>query len=306
MPSFEQLNDYRKAEKVTAKGKLCVVLVVTRIAKENDFPLNEEDFITGGEGQVRGLGKTAVQTILADYGITKVLAEEGGRTSRGSLGLMKSYVAFLNKFATKGDLDAIEKWWVDRVSEFFSSKPFKLAIDSSKTVTSSFQGLIKQAEARQKENKSKTYVGAVFQHLVGAKISVAIPDITIDMNGYSVADAVSARSGDFQVSDTVIHVTTMPSEGLIRKCIRNIEGSLKPIIITGKRGFSVAESLLEDAQIRDRVDVYEITQFLSINVNEVGKFTTENKKETIISIAEKYNDIIDLVESDPSLRIDID
>ena len=40
--------------------------------------------------------KYRIQRILADHGITRVLAEEGGRTSRGSVGLMQKYVEFLN------------------------------------------------------------------------------------------------------------------------------------------------------------------------------------------------------------------
>lgn len=41
--------------------------------------------VAGSKGQVLGLGVSAVQAILSDYGINKVLAAEGGRTSRGSI-----------------------------------------------------------------------------------------------------------------------------------------------------------------------------------------------------------------------------
>jgi hypothetical protein len=60
------------------------------------MPWQAEEFITAGSGQVKGLGKSAVQNILSDHGIYKILAEEGGRTSRGSMGLMKTYLDFLN------------------------------------------------------------------------------------------------------------------------------------------------------------------------------------------------------------------
>lgn len=69
-----------------AKGALCVALVVTRHARRNGLPLEKESLVTAGRGQVAGLGKTQVQSILAEFGIDRTLAEEGGRTSRGSIG----------------------------------------------------------------------------------------------------------------------------------------------------------------------------------------------------------------------------
>ena len=78
-----------------------MALVVTKTAKQNGLPLNPESLRTDEGGQVAGLGKAAVQSILEEYKITKVLAEEGGRTSRGSLGLMKTYVETLNELAKK-------------------------------------------------------------------------------------------------------------------------------------------------------------------------------------------------------------
>jgi len=42
-----------------------------------------------------------VQAILKKRGIDKILAKEGGRTSRGSGWYMRNYVDFLNKTAKK-------------------------------------------------------------------------------------------------------------------------------------------------------------------------------------------------------------
>lgn len=304
---FEHLSKFCRDEKVTSKGKLCLVLVVTQSAKSLSFPLQETDFITEKEGQVKGLGKSAVQAILSDYGITKVLAEEGGRTSRGSMGLMKSYLSFLNSNVTSSDdLIAFESWWIERVGEFFSAKPFKFHVDNSKTISNAIYHLIKQAENRQAENVGTTYVGALYQHLVGAKLAVALSDVEIESHGYSVSDDSTARNGDFHIGDSVIHVTTFPQEALVRKCSRNIQDSKRPIIVTSQRGFAVADSLLENATIRDRVDVYEISQFLSINVNELSRFKSENNRSTISAIMRKYNEIVETVETDPSLRVDFE
>src|SRR5580704_14455686 len=97
------------------KGPLSVALVVTEHARKTGLPLDPEKLVTEGGGQVLGLGKGAVQAILKRHGITRVLASEGGRTSRGSLNNMREYVGFLNALGAKGpvDLYAIEAFWIE-------------------------------------------------------------------------------------------------------------------------------------------------------------------------------------------------
>src|ERR1700690_1931533 len=85
------------------KGPLSVALVVTQHAKTMGLPLSPEALVTEGGGQVLGLGKGAVQSILKRHGVDRVLAAEGGRTSRGSLGNMREYVAFLNRLKGAGE-----------------------------------------------------------------------------------------------------------------------------------------------------------------------------------------------------------
>ena len=107
------------------KGPLCVALVVTQHAKNLGLPLEPQELVTAGGGQVLRLGRTAVQSVLGRHGIRQVLAAEGGRTSRGSLRRMREYVTFLNTLGTEVDLDAVESFWVDRVKDFFSAQPLR-------------------------------------------------------------------------------------------------------------------------------------------------------------------------------------
>ena len=84
----EQLAEYQRRNKLTTKGKLAAILFVSNLAKTKGLPLDSGVLVTDSQGQVLGLGKSAVQSILRTHGETRVLAEEGGRTSRGSLGNM--------------------------------------------------------------------------------------------------------------------------------------------------------------------------------------------------------------------------
>lgn len=301
----DSLAEYQKSKKLFTKGKLAAILFVSRLAKKNGLPLDASVLVTDSQGQVLGLGKAAVQSILKDHGETRVLAEEGGRTSRGSLGNMQQYVAFLNQLHASGIADPIEteEWWIDRVREFFSAKPFALKYDTSKSLRAILRDLLAQAIKRQKENPGTMYGGAVLQHLVGAKLSLVLPEGVVKNHGFSVSDSVSARSGDFILEEVVIHVTTAPSEALMRKCERNLHAGFRPIIVTTYDSMPAAESLANIQNIGGRTDILEIEQFIATNIYEISKFKAIDRKVTIERLVDRYNQIIDECETDPSLKI---
>jgi hypothetical protein len=302
-----RLEQYRKEKQLSSKGKIAAILYVSRLARKTGLPLDSSILVTDRKGQVLGLGKTAVQAVLKDYGISRTLAEEGGRTSRGSLGNMQEYVEFLNKLHTDGlaDTDKIEAWWVDRVKDFFSAQPFTLKYDTSKSLRAIIRDLLNQAFKRQKENPGTMYGGAVLQHLVGAKLALALPDIEIKSHGYSVADAVSSRGGDFIIDEVIIHVTTAPSEALMRKCEANLNAGSRPIVVTIHESMPGAESLANIQGIGGRVDILEAEQFIATNVYELSSFGTAQRRVTVELLVEKYNEIVAECETDPSLRITV-
>ena len=307
MTSLEKLlAEFRDTHSLKGKGQLAVMLHITRLAIENGLPLNPETLRTEKEGQVAGLGKGRIQSILKDHGITRVLAEEGGRTSRGSLGNASAYMAFLNALQEKGtvDLAAIEKWWIARVQDYFSGKPFTLKFDPSKSLRSIVSDLLAQAIKRQKDNPGTTYAGTVLQHLVGAKLDLILPEEKrVTHHGANVADSPTSRAGDFVLDDVTIHVTTAPSEALIRKCKANIEAGLRPVIVTIADSRAGVESIAKGFDIEGRIDVIEAEQFIATNILEWSQFTEKSQRMEIIRLISKYNEIVKTVETDPSLCI---
>ena len=284
------------------------MLVVTRQAKGMGFPLDPDDLRTAEKGQVLGLGKGAVQAILADYGLTRVLAEEGGRTSRGSMGNMERYVEFLNVLHSKGaaDLAAVEAWWIDRVKEYFAGEGFTLNYDASKSLRFMVDDLLAQAYKRQKEDAGTMYAGALLQHLVGAKLSLAMGDTKIEHHGFSVADKSTSRTGDFIIEDVSIHVTTAPGEALMRKCAANLKNSLRPVIVTTADGHAGAVSQASIQGLSDRVDIIEAGQFIAANLYEWSLFKASARKITVEKLLSRYNEIVAACDTDPGLRIRFD
>jgi len=302
----KHLAKFRDANNVKGKGQLAVVLHITRLAIENGLPIEPESLRTQKEGQVAGLGKVRVQSILENHGIERVLAEEGGRTSRGSLRNASDYAAFLNALYKKGEIDlhAAEKWWIARVKDFFSGKPFTLKFDPSKSLRSAVSDLLAQAMKRQKDNPGTTYAGTVLQHLVGAKLDLIVPGEKRCLHhGANVADGPTCRSGDFMLDGVVIHVTTAPSETLIRKCKTNIETGIRPIIITIAESVAGIESIAKGFDIEGRIDVIEAEQFIATNILEWSQFKGQQQRDEFVRLISAYNSIIEHCETDPSLRI---
>lgn len=185
----------------------------------------------------------------------------------------------------------------------FDSTPFKIKVDASKSLRSIVADLIEAAFSRQRESPGTMIAGAVMQHLVGAKLEIALPNVRFDHHGFSVADAPGGRKGDFLIGDTAIHITTAPTEALIRKCYDNLSAGLRPLVITTQSGVGGVSALAKNANVSDRVDILEIEQFVATNIFKWSTF--QKTKLTLIfrQLIESYNRIIDDCETDPSLKI---
>ncbi len=302
------LEGFAIRKKFVGKGPLAVALVVTRHARASGLPLDPSSLITEQKGQVMGLGRASVQAILKRHGVTRVLAEEGGRTSRGSIGKMQAYVEFLNGWHSTHqhiDLAAIETFWVDCVRKFFAGKPLTLKLDAAWGVRAGLRNLTMQAIARQKEQPGTQILGSLMQHLVGAKLVLILGEDALTHHSANASDQAPDRHGDFDVEDAAIHVTTAPSEALIRKCVANLDKLKRPLIVTTARGMMTAEGLLENAGIAERVDLIEFEQFMATNIHEMTRFRLNERRATLERIIAAYNAIIDAHESDVSLKIQL-
>ncbi len=301
----EKLKAFQTENNIVTKGPLSLVIQFTRMVSQKEFPLNPDDFQTSSKGQVAGLGGGNLRKILGEHGITQILSSEGGRTSRGSMGLMIKYVEFLNAWnaVEPVDFSAVENFWVEQVRGYFRNKPFILTADTSKTIGANLDDLFDQAKKRQLQNPGAQYLGAVLQHLVGAKLSLILPEGSFDFHGASVADAPLQRSGDFVMNNMVIHCTTAPGAPLIEKCKANLRDACYPIIITVFDRVRTALDLAADAGLGGRVEVWDIQQFLSSNVYERSSFDEAKRNSTLADIIDKYNEIILERENDPGLCI---
>lgn len=304
----DRLSAFQTENNIFTKGPLSLVIQFTRMVKNKKFPLNSDDFQTKGKGQVAGLGGGNLKKILKEHGITQQLSSEGGRTSRGSMGLMIKYVDFLNRWNAEEPVDftVVENFWAEQVREYFRNQPFILTADTSKTIGANLDELFGQAKKRQKQNPGTQYLGTMLQHLVAAKLCLIMPEGSFEIHGASVADSPTDRNGDFVINNTVIHCTTMPGEPLIEKCKANRRAGCHPVIITIFERVHTALNLAEDAGLAGCVEVWDIQQFLSANVYEHSFFDETKRNSTLSDIITRYNKIVQDTETDPSLRIEFE
>lgn len=304
---IKALSEYVEQHNFTGKGQLCVALIVTEHARKLGLPLDHQKLVTKSGAQVQGLGKGAVQKVLRKHGIDRTLAAEGGRTSRGSIAHMQEYVEFLNDLnrQVQTDLDAIESFWVGRVKEFFSGKPFKIKLDASTGLRHIVRDVLAQAVERQQSVPGMNYEGAVMQHLVGAKLECVLGQGKIEHNSASTADAPRGRKGDFAFGNVAIHVTTSPGSSVMERCQGNIDAGLKPILVTKQDSVTHAESIARRNSLANRIDVFEIEQFIALNLYELGEFVAKDRRSAVASLVDCYNRIIKQAETDQSLCIEV-
>jgi hypothetical protein len=302
----DKLLEYQTQNGLNGKGQIATMLFASRLARKSGLPFDiDAGLITEGEGQIKGLSKGAVQAILADYGITRVLAEEGGRTSRGSLGNIRSFLVFLNRLHAMRALNAsaVEAWWVHQAQQFFNAKPFTLHFEAGKSLRSVIRDLLGQAKKRQDQGTGTMFVGAMLQHLIGAKLALALPDVQIAHHGFAVADAPGGRSGDFEIANSSLHVTMTPGEAVMRKCAANLAAGRQPIVITRFEMLAAADAFAQAQGVAEQLDILDAEQFLVANLYELGGFRSDRQRVTVESLIDRYNEIVRAHETDPSLKI---
>lgn len=175
--------------------------------------------------------------------------------------------------------------------------------DEGKSVAENVKDLLAQANELQVVRGRRNYADAVLYHLVGAKLDIVLGEGKLNHHGFSVADHSTARRGDYHVEAAAIHVTTHPSEALVRKCAENLKEGLRPLIITLADAVEPAEFLLRGSDIAERVDVLDVVQFLTANVYERSLFKAAECRITLLSLLERYNAIVIKCETDPCLLI---
>ena len=195
--------------------------------------------------------------------------------------------------------------WMERIKEHFTAKGFTLHYDTTKSLKFFIADIIEQAIKREKKEQGALYADAVLRYMVGAELSLVLGRQMIKPLRHSVTDGSAGGSGDLEIEDVIIHVTTAPSEGLLRKCKQNIERGQRPLIITPEGGVAGALTLAKGQDIAQNVDIIGAGQFIAMNLYKLSQFKASNMKLTVEKFIEHYNEIVSEREPDRRLKISL-
>jgi hypothetical protein len=106
------------------------------------------------------------------------------------------------------------------------------------------------------------------------------------------------------LSATTIRVTTSPGEAVIERCRDNLDSGHRPVPRDAAARADCRRGAGGNVNLADRIALFEIEQFTALNLYELGKFAIEGRRTALMDLAARYNEIIDKVETDPSLRIE--
>jgi hypothetical protein len=147
--------------------------------------------------------------------------------------------------------------------------------------------------------------GAVAQHLVGAKLALRYPERKIENHGHTTQDRQLGRKGDFELNDTIIHVTMTPGEAVVEKCARNVREGFNALLLAPRSEIIAARVFVGRAQAPNRIWVHSIEEFVGQNIAEIGEFRNQGLRENMRLLLQKYNERVAEAETRRALSIKI-
>lgn len=294
-----------KANNGPANGSIATALIVLTRLEEN-FNLNFEAHTAKAGVQIKGASGSAIAAILKEFGEERPFAKEGGRTNRGGPAEIKSLleaekeIQQLEKYTSiqwREELYAQKSFLVERVKDFHNRQKLKLTFNPALSTWHIVHSLLQEAI-----NEGKA--GYVAQHLVGAKLQLRFPDITVSNESGSTADMQTLRPGDFLIGHTSFHVTVAPMTPVFDKCKHNILHGFKPLLLVPDNKLLGARQIAEQV-CEQQITVESIESFVSQNINEISFFNKDRLTTSFKNLIEIYNQRVDEVETDKSLMIEL-
>lgn len=307
------IEDWYEAQRTDSgvnRNVMTVGLIMCEHMMEH-FPLDEAKWFTGS--QVSLLSGPRINKILARHGEVRTLASEGGRTSRGSQELARSFEAAVNESSVADALaaassqartnvvDLLQAAMVDRIRiDFFDRQRLQIEYRRHEPTSAVISQLLDAANRR-----GGNATGAVAQHVVGAALRLHHPSVEIDNHSYTTADEQTGRVGDFVVGSAALHVTTAPGEALMKKCKANLALELFPIVLTLRERVAAAEGLAGNFDIAGSISVRDIVEFVADAVDISARYVRSQMATRLRELLETYNARVAAAESDPSLQVEI-
>ena len=195
------------------------------------------------------------------------------------------------------EIDNMQEFLTDRVREYLNAEKIQFRYDGRTTGRRMIGSILDIARDRGKW-------GEVAEYMVGAKLALRFPGLDIRNSAASAADVQTDEQGDFQVHDTVFHVTVAPNQGHYEKCRRNLEQGYRVFMLVPDSRL-IGTRQVSETELEDAVAVESIESFVSQNIEEISQFSGGRLARGMRDLFETYNERLAEVETDLSLQIEM-
>ena len=306
------------------KGRLYGALVVLSNLKESDAKsvwsyINTQGVTSTDKGthfgdrSIKGHTSNKIKLALSKLGKPELIPNSGGEAGRTSTGTKRAglgIIEIVNSFTRRGEdhssILAIGEQVVDLLNGFVVEQLLKhaeiggieISYVQSETIGAYVSKLI---------NYPVSKPGAVLQHLVGAKLEMRYrsqPEINIAHHSSATADLQTNRLGDFDIGNSVIHVTKSPTVDHFQKAYQNAKSGRTVYVLIPENKLGMTAATVDiDSSYKSKVNVYSIEQFITQNIDELSLFRKEISLVSLLDMLKIYNQLVQEYENDNSLKI---
>lgn len=289
-----------------ARGTVAAALVVLEAFHHEHTPM-WESLLSKRGGQLAGCGGARVKKIIDRYGSHKdPYSSEGGRTNRGQLPASRAIYKLLTESGV-GDLslderrsvaDALQRHIYETlVKPYYEQQCLSIQVVQDESIGSVVSKLLDEARPR-------GFEAATAQHIVGAALAQARLIESDQIYATSASDESTARQGDFEIGDMVLHVTTSPGDKLMTKCRENLNQGQRPVIATTPDLVQRTLKVLP-GDIYRRVEVVSIPQYVASVLLTAAGVHKARQQRLLKDLLMTYNTHIESTETDRRARVKI-
>ena len=305
------------------KGRLYGALVVLHnmLTSSNDDPWSFENILNinstdkseyFGDRSIKNHTSHKINLALNTLNRSDLIPKSGGEAGRTSTGTKRAgleIIQIINSFnksvsgdqiIKKGILAAnyLNSLIVKKLDEHASLGGIEVTYSPNETIGNFLSKII---------HSNSSNPGAILQHLVGAKLELRFsgnPDVIVEHNKSATADIQTNRKGDFDIGNSVIHVTKTPTLDHFRKSLANAKSGRTTYLLIPEDKMGLSDLSRDiDSDYKSKVNLFSVEQFLAQNIDEIGQFRKDISIRTLESLLLKYNELVEKYENDSSLKI---
>ena len=285
------------------ENRAAALLVLERLRETCE--LKPETHLDKQRHQIVGLDPSSLKKICDRFAEDRLLTDTSHTNRRNNRSvrlplqtLADSDFQSLSESARKELMDTLQDVLVGSLEGYYTLERIHFDFDPAKPSRAIIAEILTHAQHREQS-------GPVALHLVGAKLAVRFPHLTISNLSFGAAANQAGRQGDFHIRDTAFHVTVAPAKTHIARCAENIRQGVAPWLLVNDSNLEKVRHVLEYENLHERVTAESVESFVGQNLSELAEFSLSNFTHRLSDLLAEYNRRVAEVETNQSLLLDI-